>query len=149
MSVNDTRELYELRAALEGLAGGLFAERATPADVLALKRALSDARETKGAELSVRLAAKDRFYDALFTGAHNEMIRSTLRGIHARVQLLRGLSMSTPGRHEAAIRELQAITDAAAVKRDPAQARQACERHVQKAGALAVAALGERLSSTA
>ncbi len=40
LSVTEVRELYDIRAALFGLAGRLMAERATPAEVEALERML-------------------------------------------------------------------------------------------------------------
>lgn len=139
LTVQEASELYELRAALEGLAGALFAERATPAERKALLDAVASARLSNDqGDLRDRLVAKDAFYDALFAGAHNTMIHTTLRGIHARIQMLRGLSMSVPGRHDAAMDELADIADAAARDRDPQRARLACEHHVQAAGSLAI-----------
>ena len=45
LSVAEVRELYDIRAALFGLAGRLMAERATPAEVEALERMLADMEE--------------------------------------------------------------------------------------------------------
>ncbi len=149
LSVDEAQELYELRQAVEGLAGALFAERATPDEAAALIDALDAVRGSNANhDLREQLAAKELFYAALFRGAHNSMIVATLRGIHARVQMLRGLSMSSPGRHQAAVKELEAITDAAAITRNPVKARAACERHVEIAGALAMAALRQRASES-
>ena len=46
-------------------------------------------------DLPGTLAAKDSYYDALFDGANNPVVQSTLRGIHARTSLLRGLTVAT------------------------------------------------------
>jgi len=135
----DARALYEVRGALEGLAGALFAQRAGEHQRAQLRTALAVVSSAyEQADPQARLAAKDAFYDVLLDGADNSIIRSTLRGIHARVQLLRGLSMQAPGRAGESLSELAAIV--AAVERwDPEGARLACEGHVKEA---AVTALG-------
>lgn len=144
----DAKALFEVRAALEGLAGSLFAQRANPKQRKRLRDALQTVRKSfKDEDLAGRLAIKDEFYDALIDGAENDVIRTTLRGIHARVQMLRGLSMQAKGRREQMLRELAAIVDAAAVRKDPDAARQACEQHVHNASEVALRELGNRISA--
>jgi DNA-binding GntR family transcriptional regulator len=141
----DAKALFEVRAALEGLAGALFAQRATAKQRKRLGDALQEVRKSvKREDLAARLAIKDDFYDALIDGADNEVIRTTLRGIHARVQMLRGLSMQAKGRGEQVLRELGEITDAAATRRDPEAARKACEQHVHSASEVALRELENR-----
>ena len=125
LSAVDAAALYEVRAVLEALAGRAFAERATPRQRDALRAALADV-----------LAAKDRFYDALLDGAHNEVARTALRGVHARTSLLRGLTLRAAGRPAQTRRELRAIADAA-VSGDGSAAWHACEDHVRSAAAVA------------
>jgi DNA-binding GntR family transcriptional regulator len=139
LTAADARALYEVRGALEGLAGTLFAQRAGEAQRARLRAALATVSAAyEQADPQLRLAAKDEFYDVLLGGADNSIIRSTLRGIHARVQLLRGLSLQAPGRAGESLSELTAIVDAVD-RRDPEGARLACEGHVKEA---ATAALG-------
>lgn len=143
LTAADARALYEVRAALEALAGSLFAQRAGAEHRARLRAALgavADAFEQR--DMHVRLAAKDEFYDVLLDGAGNSIIKSTLRGIHARVQLLRGLSLQAPGRASESLSELAAIVDAVE-RRDAEGARAACERHVNQAAAVATAMLAE------
>ncbi|MDO0929652.1 GntR family transcriptional regulator [Streptomyces sp. TG1A-8] len=147
LTASDAEALYEVRCALEDLAGALFAERATPEQreqVGAVVRRSSRAYQEAG--LSGRLAMKDEFYDILTAGAGNPIIDSTLRGIHARVQMLRGLSMQAEGRGPETVRELAAIYDAAAVCGDAGAAREACETHVRNAAAAVLARLSTELS---
>jgi DNA-binding GntR family transcriptional regulator len=145
LSAADAQALYEVRMSLEGLAGKLFAERADATQRAELAVALDGvAAAFEEPALRVRLAAKDRFYDALVDGAGNPMVRQMLRGIHARVQLLRGLSLQAPGRADASLRELREIV-AAATSGDGDAARIACEEHVRQAGALVLQTLNATL----
>jgi DNA-binding GntR family transcriptional regulator len=141
----DAKALFEVRTALEGLAGALFAERATADQRDRLSQALRRiTRSYRKAGLTERLAMKDEFYDVLIEGAVNPVIETTLRGIHARVQMLRGLSMQAEGRASQTLKELTAIVEAAAIRGDADAARQACEEHVRNAAATALRELAAR-----
>ncbi|MFF4755512.1 GntR family transcriptional regulator [Streptomyces sp. NPDC002514] len=141
----DAKALYEVRGALEGLAGALFAERATAEQREQLGEVVRRfSHSYSGADLTERVTMKDEFYDILIAGAGNPIIDSTLRGIHARVQMLRGLSMQAEGRGPETVRELAAIHEAAAVRGHAAAAREACEVHVRNAAATALRELAAR-----
>jgi DNA-binding GntR family transcriptional regulator len=146
LTLEDARDLYEVRASLEGLAGELFAKRATDAERAALKTAFDKIeRSYSTGVLAEQLHGKDEFYDVLLNGAGNNVIHSTLVGIHARVQMLRGVSMQVPGRLRTSLSELREITEAA-VAGDSAAAGDACRRHIEHAADIALDALRERLS---
>ena len=117
----------------------LFAENATQAQRTALVRAQKRiARLTaKGEPLH---DAKDCFYDVLFEGAGNDALRTVVAGLHARVSVLRSLSLSVPGRRAQAVAEMQAIVDAVLAD-DAAAAAVACSRHVEEAGRVGLQAL--------
>ncbi|WP_284989527.1 GntR family transcriptional regulator [Arthrobacter sp. efr-133-TYG-120] len=141
LSIHDAESLYEVRRALESLAGSLFAERASDAQCTELVARLGEVKAAVASgDPHKRLAAKDRYYDVLFDGTGNAEIARMLRSVHARTQMLRTLSLAVPGREGRTIAELTRITAAAAVNRDPDEARVACEEHVRNA---AEAALGE------
>ncbi len=143
LSQDDAIALYEVRAVLEGLAGARFAERATEQQKKRLDGALGKvANAFESGDERLRLRAKDLFYDVLLEGAGNPIIESTLRGIHARVQLLRGLSMQAPGRTDEALGELRAIVEAA-LQGDSERARLACEHHVNSAASVALSMLSD------
>ena len=147
LTLQDAQDLYELRAALESLAAELFAERASAKDREDLGKAyaaLAKAVAKKG--LVDELKRKDHFYEVLFRGAGNGAIRATLLGAHARVQMLRSLSMQSPGRGEASLAELRDLTDAA-VAGDAGTAGAASKRHVQNAAAIALAELRARIAA--
>ncbi len=138
LSPTDAAALYELRSSLETLAAEKFAERASAAE----RQALRDAFEKLALAfalggLDAWLAAKDEFYEALLTGAHNEVVKTTLVGLHARVQMLRGLSLRQDGRQPASLKELRTLTDAATAG-DVVAAGAAAKVHIKQAGEAAL-----------
>jgi GntR family transcriptional regulator, trigonelline degradation regulator len=136
---DEARQLYEVRSALEGLAGRLFVQNASQAQRAALLRALQRV-EKLAARDAPMLAAKDSFYEVLFEGGGNEALRAVVAGLHARVSVLRSLSLAVPGRSARSVAELQAIVDAV-LANDAEAAAAACSRHVEEAGRVGVQAL--------
>lgn len=136
----EAMQLYEVRATLEGMAGRLFAERANEVQIEALDAAVRRIEQVVGKPPSI-LRAKAAFYEALFEGAGNLEMCRLLEMIHRRVTLLRGLSLSVPGRPAQSVREMHAIL-AAARLRDPEATAQRCIEHVYAAAEAALIALG-------
>lgn len=135
----DAAALFEVRAALEALAAERFAERATAEERKELAASCDAvARAFVSGDITDWLEAKDYYYDALLSGAHNELIRATVIGVHARVQLLRGLSLQQPGRLESSLAEIRKIT-ALAVDGKSEEAAAATKAHVERAAAAAFA----------
>jgi DNA-binding GntR family transcriptional regulator len=133
LSREDAAGLFEVRAAMEGLAAERFAERATTEERAALEAScelIEAAYATDDIEAWIK--AKDVYYDALLRGAHNDLIRSTVVGIHARVQVLRGLSLQRAGRLSRSLAEIRNIT-ALAVAGRAAEAGAAAKAHVEQA----------------
>lgn len=147
LTIRDAESLYELRGALESLAGGLFAERASDSQCTALVDCLNEVKASfASGDVEDLLAAKDRFYDVMLTGAGNAEVKRTLRNVNARIQLLRGFSLSSPGRAPLAVAEFTRITAAAAVNRDPVETRKACEEHVRNAADAALTEMRRTLA---
>lgn len=139
----EAEQIYELRSSLEALAGKLFVERASDKQFDALQSAfvaIEKAYERR-ASVPVIVGRKDAFYDALFAGAGNEVLRQVVAGLHARVTVLRTLSLSQSGRGTESLEELRAIVTAALGRDDEATA-EACRRHVEAAGRTCISALG-------
>ncbi|HSV82726.1 MAG TPA: GntR family transcriptional regulator [Ramlibacter sp.] len=144
VSARQAREVFQLRAELEGLASQLFAELASDAQMKALQEAFAQLREAYGSGDSVTmLAAKTRFYECLVDGAGNEMLGTVLRQLHARAMVLRATSLSQPGRTIESERELAEIMKSIR-KRDGAAARQASVAHITKAAQAALNVLQAR-----
>jgi DNA-binding GntR family transcriptional regulator len=137
ISETDANHIYEVRRVLESLAGELAARHATDEQIDALGRSLdafSAAVEARDLPALVELAAQ--FYDILFQACQNNVIREVLGQLNARVSVLRGLSMSDPGRSQLSCAEMKEIYDAVKA-RDSTWAAAACAGHVTKAAAAA------------
>lgn len=139
LTVPDVEALYDVRRALEGLAGELFAERATAAERRALLDhvAAMDDDYVHG-DRDSRGRSKDEFYRLLVDGAHNEVLREDLHRVHSRIGIFRYYAFLDQTRVVASMAEVRAIAYAAAELRDPVAARKASEDHIARAGALAV-----------
>jgi DNA-binding GntR family transcriptional regulator len=139
LSVKDIESLYEVRGRLEGLAGELFARRASLADAANLVAHLDDMEiNYVHGTLEARGASKDQFYDLLLCGADNDVLEVMLRGIHTRIGIFRHYAFVDPERVAISMDEVRRIVDAAAVSRDPELARRICEQHISRAGELAI-----------
>lgn len=135
-------ELYQVRAALEGMAARQFVERASDELLTQLRDAfasLADAAEEPTSVVDM-LVAKKAFYDVLFEGAANQTIQEIVQGLQARVTLLRRSSLVRPGRPAESVAEVRAIVEAIE-RRDAAAAAEASVRHVDEAGRVVLAQL--------
>jgi DNA-binding GntR family transcriptional regulator len=135
---DEVRGLYEVRAALESLAGSACALRVSGAIVEQLDASLDAIAHLDPTDIHGLLRGKDRFIGVLVAGSGNTVIGEVLSSIHARVSQLRAMTLQTPGRLEATVAELHEIRDAVAVG-DAARAGDACRRHVETAGRIALA----------
>lgn len=141
ITVEDAQHIFQVRAALEGLAGRLFATRASDEEVERLAASvdrLAAAYET--GDIKQMLRAKSEFYQILLGGCGNPLVRSLLQSLHDRVNYLRVKSLSMPGRPNASLAEVRLIVEAIRA-RDPERAWAACVGHVYNAEAQAVRAL--------
>ena len=142
----EAKGLYEVRAALEALAGRHFTQRATLEQREALVSALEDLGKLKSNQSDeatlLFLKQKAKFYDVLLEGAANPVLTDMLRLVHTRVMMLRATTLAQPGRLEQSYKEIAAIVEAVKQK-DPDAAALACERHVQQAEKLAVEVLAD------
>lgn len=139
ISAEQARSLYQVRAALESLAGSLFASKASDDQIERLEVAVEAiAAAYDSGNIEAMLQAKDRFYAVLLEGAGNEIVPSFLGMLQARISLLRRVSLGQPQRLASSIAELRGIV-VALKRRDAMAAADACRLHVENA---ADAALG-------
>jgi DNA-binding GntR family transcriptional regulator len=130
-------QIYEIRALLEAEAARACAARATPTDVKQLGAAI-DRIEAAFAENNPRevLRMTTEFYEILFARAGKSVAWAVVQSLNARINHLRGMTIATPGRAKAAIREMHRILDA--IKRHDADAAyEASLEHVQIVATLA------------
>lgn len=138
-SLNDVRHLFELRAALEGDAAALAAERRTPDSLDAIERA-ADAMETALRTGAVGHEADMAFHFAVAAASANPMFERMLhalrRSLIFSMGLARSLALTHPTERVRAVQDehiaiAQAIRDAdAPIARTMMQAhlRNSCQR---------------------
>ncbi|MEP1215674.1 MAG: GntR family transcriptional regulator [Marinobacter sp.] len=141
LTVAQAKGIYAVRTELEGLASELFAEQASDAQLLALKKSFEELKIalTKSGPID-RLKAKNYFYDCLVEGSGNEALGDTLRMLNSRVTLLRATSLKAAGRTKKSIEELERLMKALS-SRDALAARKAAAIHVKNAAAAALSQL--------
>lgn len=145
----DAREIYEFRALLEGQAGRLFVERATPDLVAALSQAVDDIGHAHDCRDMVGVIANsDRFYRILADGVANRPLSQTLQTLHNRLALFRFSSTRWPGRAAQSMAELRDIAEAARAG-DASAMERACIRHIEAAGEMALLVIAERARGAA
>jgi GntR family transcriptional regulator, trigonelline degradation regulator len=142
-TAEDAKSIYEVRAALEEMAGRCFVERATESECKALETAFAEMKRSCTSKLGAdHLTVKAKFYAALTTGAHNPVLVEMLRLIHGRVSMLRATTLGQPGRLAASLAELGNIVKTIKA-RDAQAAARACRLHVENAGAISITVLAE------
>jgi DNA-binding GntR family transcriptional regulator len=130
---DEASEIYDVRALLEGEAGYRFAESATKADIEKMQRALRKfARACARGELRKLVFSTGEFYEVMLYGCGNQVIYDLLKGLNARVALLRATSMSRAGRRQESLKEMAGILEAIE-QGDPEAVRDRCIHHVRKA----------------
>ncbi len=141
ITAEEARQIYEIRAALEGLAAQRCAERASPAQLAELSRtvdAMGQAQRRQ--DLNGQLEQVERFYQVMLAASGNELLSAYLASQRSRLALLRRISLSQPKRALVSVEEKRRIL-AAICARDGAAARAACETHIQEAAAAAAGAI--------
>lgn len=140
ISATDAIALYQVREVLEGLTGRLFAENASDqsiANLEAVLQELAEAVEQAPNDFKGVLMIKDRLYQVLFEGCGNPVLRALAASVHARVTLLRSMSLSHPGRLAQMLSEMRAMVDAIR-RRDSLEAEKLCALHVRGAARAAL-----------
>jgi DNA-binding GntR family transcriptional regulator len=146
-TAEDAKSIYEVRAALEEMAGRCFVERATQSERKALETAFAEMKRSCTSKLGAdHLTVKTKFYAALTMGAHNPVLVEMLRLIHGRVSMLRATTLAQPGRLAASLAELGNIVKTVKA-RDAEAAARACRLHVENAGVIAITILAEDMAT--
>jgi GntR family transcriptional regulator, trigonelline degradation regulator len=133
----EAKDLYSIRAVLEGLAARLFVENAAPEQLETLGAALGSmiAAYERGDPEQV-LEAKNHFYDILFDGAASETLSTMISVLHARIWRWRALGLGHPQRSAVrsaeSVKVLQALYEAIAA-RDADVAEKLAREDVTKA----------------
>lgn len=126
-------EIYQMRALLEGEAAFIAAKKATPDDLKLMRASLAAfGKAVRAHDMRIEVATTAEFYGHILRICGNRIIEETLNGLLARINFLRGRSMSQPGRAKVSLQEMKAIFEAIEARNGPA-ARNAAVRHVENA----------------
>ncbi|WP_161141981.1 GntR family transcriptional regulator [Propylenella binzhouense] len=117
LTLAEAKDLYSIRAVLEGLAARFFVENADER----ARRQLAEALEQtvlayEEGDPQTVLETKNRFYEVLFRGAQSETLRSMIDSLHARIWRWRALGLAhpqrSPGRSQESIDNLRTLVRA-------------------------------------
>lgn len=145
ISPAEAQQIYEVRAALEPECARLFVTRATDREIEELGRALARLEKAISRKpVNDYVEALDAFYDVLLRGARNEVARSMLRTLRARMNYLRARTAQVAeiGRKLETLELLREIYDAAARRDADALARR-CRDFVRRSADYAAAVIGD------
>jgi len=133
LSVDEVRELYDIRAALFGLAGRLMAERAAPGEVAALEGMLAAMEGAAAArDFDAYYPLNLEFHGMIVDGSGNRTLAAQYRAFVKALNLFRARSLVQGGGLAVSNREHREMV-AAIAARDPTWAREAHWRHVDAA----------------
>ncbi|KIA71707.1 GntR family transcriptional regulator [Arthrobacter sp. MWB30] len=135
----DAREIYEARGLIEGHLAYCFTLKASDAEIDKLAASVRTLHESDIAANQINvLQAKNGFYEVLFAGSGNHVLAQMLQQLNNRVTMLRRMTLSSPGRFDQTVAELDEIVQAVR-SRDADEASRLCRAHVKNAGDIALA----------
>lgn len=99
LSLTEAKDLYRIRAVLEGLSARLFVENASKSDIKQLENALAIVADAyANGDADEILETKNKFYDILYAGAKSDILGGMLAALHARIWRWRALGLKHPNR---------------------------------------------------
>ncbi|CAN5202120.1 GntR family transcriptional regulator [soil metagenome] len=141
LDLDEVRQIYEIRGALEGMAARLCAERRDPAIIAALDQALDSIRKSYARkDMPGVLANTVVFYHTLFSKVGRQVAWGVVNSLTVRINHLRSMTIKTKNRHVEGPAQMAKIVNAIR-KGDGAAANKAALEHVASACAIAEAVL--------
>ena len=133
ISFKDIADVFEIRAALEGLASALAAERITDEELEEMERLLVEKAEAINNNDMERLVEVDtKFHEAIYKASRNQRLFTIINNLREQIQRFRAQSLSYPGRMKQSLDEHRSIVEAIQ-SRDAAIARQVAQDHIENA----------------
>lgn len=144
ITLDEARDLYELRCSLESMVIQLFTQKATDAQMAQLNAAWEALKEQldKGQTVPI-VRAVSILYGILYEGAGNQEAGRIILQLQARLNSLRVTTTSQPGRYKESYKEMTRIMEAIQT-RDVAKAYEASVDHITKASEIALMLLAKR-----
>lgn len=136
-------QIYEIRAMLEALAAGACAKSSDGEMVECLRGAIRRIDEAfNDNDAPVILDATTIFYEQLFGCSGKTVAWEIVQSLNARINHLRAMTITSPGRHAQAIQEMRRIVDAVE-NQDEHAATEAAREHIRVVASLAHDFIGQ------
>lgn len=133
ISIKDITEIYEIRSCLDELAAGLAAERITVEELSVLNNYLMEIRQhVANDDIEKIIEVDTAFHDVLYTASRNGRLVSIINNLREQLTIIRGRSMSHPGRLIETMDEHRNLVDAIAAG-DVERAKHAARVHIENA----------------
>jgi len=133
LTMKDVADVFEIRAALEGLAAALAAERITEEELETMERLLVEKGEAINLDDIDKLVEVDtKFHEAMYQASRNERLSAIISNLREQIQRFRLTSLSVPGRKEDSLKEHRSLLEAIQA-RDIQLARQLAQEHIENA----------------
>ena len=133
LSLKDINEVFEIRAAVDGLAAGLAAERITEEELEQLERLLVEIADHIEQHDNEKIVATDEaFHDILYRASRNERLVGIIYNLREQFTRFRSVSINYPGRLQNTLEEHRQLVEAIA-QRDADLAQQKARDHIENA----------------
>lgn len=133
ISIKDINEVYEVRTALDVLSAGLAAERIDKDQIREMQELLAVEPGLVEAKDYPKIVENDTaFHDVIYRASGNKRCMNIISNLREQITVIRGRSMTYPGRLEVMIKEHQAIFDAIA-SGNVEKAQKAVRTHMENA----------------
>lgn len=138
LDIAEARELYALRALLEGYAASEFARLASSKQIAQLETAVKNLhKQASNPDRRTLIEAKSKIYDVLLGGSGNRLITEVLQGLLTRINLLRATSFSRPERLHESLAEIDELLQRIK-ERDAEGAQRLATLHIKNAESAAL-----------
>ena len=133
LSLKDINEVFEIRAALDGLAAGLAAERITEEELELMERLLVEIAEHIDQRDNQKIVEADEaFHDILYRASRNERLVGIIYNLREQFTRFRSVSINYPGRLQNTLEEHRQLVEAIA-QRNAETAQQKAREHIENA----------------
>lgn len=144
VTIEEARELYEMRGLLEGFAAREFALHGSDSAIKQFRKTAIGLRAAaEEGDTGHVLATKRRLYDIMLANCRNTLLNEFLQGLFSRIELLRATSLMQPDRLPHSLAEIEELAEALEA-RDADKAQSVALRHVKNACEVALKILAEQ-----
>jgi DNA-binding GntR family transcriptional regulator len=141
ISLKDITEVFEIRAALEGLSAALAAERITEEEIETMEKLLAEKYDAiKQNDMKRLIEVDTRFHDGIYNASRNVKLWAIINNLREQIQRFRTASLSYPGRMQQSLSEHRSIVEAIE-SRDINLSRQVAQEHIENAESSLIAAI--------